>query len=306
MVAINADAASGAAELPVGHFGAWRVLTAVPSMAGSLLLLLVVFGWMGRWEASVLLTWLFLAAALYGRAGERLAVRMGCGFRPPTPEQMKLAAPAWSAALRRCGIGVGEVDLYVHPARGANAYAFGKRSVAVTVGVLTGVQEGRLTQEELAGVFAHELGHRATGSTSLALVTGWLAAPWRVASRLVVRLGWALAGRQPRGRLGGVVALGCVVAVVQAVQQRNWIVALVIGSVALAAIVRPLLEAAVSRRSEYVADQYVVASGLGRQLAAALQALEGPTVWRGGWTAHALGTHPPTERRIAALRLHSD
>ena len=151
-----------------------------------------------------------------------------------------------------------------------------------------------------------ELGHRATGSTSMALATMWLAAPWRVASSLVVRLGWALAGRQPRGLLGGVVALGVVVAVVQAAQHRNWIVAFVIGSVALAAVLSPLLEAAVSRRSEYAADQYVIASGLGPQLAAALQTLDGRRVRRGGWAARALSRHPPSERRMAALRLRSD
>ena len=274
MVAINGDVASGAAGLRVGHLGAWRVLTAMPSIAGSLLLLLALFGWMGRWEPVALTCWLCLAAVLRSRVGERLAVRAVSGFRSPTQEQMKLVAPAWSAALRRCGVGVDEVDLYVHRARGANAYSVGRRSVAVTGGVLGGVQEGRLADDELAGIFAHELGHRATGATSLALVTMWLATPWRVASRLVVRLGWALAGRQPRGLLGGVVALGVVVAVLQAVQQRKWIVAFVIGSVALAAVLSPLLEATFSRRGEYAADRFAIVSGLGPQLAAALQTLD--------------------------------
>lgn len=290
----------------VQRFGAWRVLTAAPSMLGSLLLLLVLFGWMGRWEALVLLGWLSLSAVLLGRVGERLAVRGGCGFRTPTQEEMKLVAPAWSAAPRRCGVGVGAVDLYVQRARGANAYAVGRHSVAVTVDVLRSVQGGRLAEDALAGVFAHELGHRATTATSMALATMWLAAPWRVASRVVVQLSLALAGRQPRRLLAGVVALGVVVAVVQAVQQGDWIVAFVIGGAALAAVLCPLLEAAVSRRSEYAADQYAIASGLGPQLAAALQTLDGGTVRRTGWTARAMRRHPPTERRIAALRLRSD
>ena len=108
-------------------------------------------------------------------------------------------------------------------------------------------------------------------------------------------------GRQPRRLLAAVVLAGVVVAVVQAVQQRQWTVALVLGGVALAAVVCPLLDAAVSRRGEFTADRYAAAAGLGPELAAALQTLDRRGSRRRGWTARALAHHPDLDRRVAAL-----
>ena len=96
-----------AAPRRAGHFGAWRALTAVPAMVGSVLLLLVLFGWLGEWEGAVLLGWIGSGAAVFSRVGERVAVRVGAGFRRPTKAQVALLAPAWSAALARGRAGRG-------------------------------------------------------------------------------------------------------------------------------------------------------------------------------------------------------
>ena len=77
-------------------------------MAGSLLLLLVLFGWMGQWEGLVLLGWLASGAAVFTRSGERVAVTAGCGFRRPSAAQ---------AAALRAGVDGRAVPVWPWPGR---------------------------------------------------------------------------------------------------------------------------------------------------------------------------------------------
>jgi STE24 endopeptidase len=285
-----------------GHYGAWRALAAAPAMAGSLLLLLVLFGWLGQWEALVLLAWLASAAAVFTRVGERIAVRVGCGFRRPTWTQKVLLEPVWTDALRRCGLNADEVDLYVQPSSAANAFAAGGRSIAVTRAAVESFRARRLGEEYLLAVLVHELGHHQTRATRFALVTVWLAAPWRCAARLILGLSFAIAGRiQPLRLAAAVATAAVVVAIVQAIQAQQWAVVVVLSSVAGASVICPLADAVVSRRSEYAADCYTAQRGLGPQLAAALQTLTRSPRRPLGWTARLLSRHPELDRRLEWL-----
>jgi STE24 endopeptidase len=276
-------------------------------MVGSVLLLLVLFGWLGEWEGAVLLGWIGSGAAVFSRVGERVAVRVGARFRRPTEAQVGLLAPAWSAALARAGLAGSEVDLYVQRSREPNAFAAGGRSVAVTTGVLAKFQARRLGEEYLMAILTHELGHHATRATKFALVTMWLAMPWRFALRLVIRIGLATVGRRQPLRLLALVALaGVVVAVVQAVQQRHWAVAVVLSAVAVCTVVCPLADAALSRRSEYAADRYAADVGVGPQLAAALQVLAGGRRRRPALVVRVVSRHPEVAQRIAVLSCAHD
>jgi STE24 endopeptidase len=152
-VSLPARAAPGRA----GHFGAWRALSTVPAMIGSLLLLLVLFDWLGEWEPVALLAWMASGVAVFSRIGERAAVRVGAGFRRPTRVQSALLAPGWSAALTRCGLRASEVDLYVQRSRDPNAFAAGGRSVAVTTGVLAKFSAHRMGEEYLVAILTHDL-----------------------------------------------------------------------------------------------------------------------------------------------------
>jgi STE24 endopeptidase len=302
MTTMSVSLRVGASPRRAGHFGAWRAVSTAPEMVGSLLLLLVLFGWLGEWEGAVLLGWIASGAVVFSRVGERVAVRVGAGFRRPTRAQSALLAPAWSAALAHCGLSAGEVDLYVQRSRDPNAFAAGSRSVAVTTGVLAKFSAHRMGDEYLVAIMTHELGHYATRATKFALVTMWLALPWRFASRLLIGIGLATVGRrQPLHLLAVVVVAGVVIAVVQAVQQRQWAVASVLSAVAVCTVVSPLVDAAVSRRSEYAADRYASGAGLGPQLAAALHVLEGGHRRRPGMVAQLLSRHPSVARRIAVL-----
>jgi STE24 endopeptidase len=253
---------------------------------------------LGEWEGLVLLGWLGSGAAAFTRAGERFAVRVGCGFRTPTTTQARLLHAPWEIALRRAGLDTGALDLYVHRTGELNAYAVGGRSVAVTSGVLRECAARRLGEDHLSAVLLHELGHVADKTTRFALITMWLATPWRLAARLFVGLGLATVGRrQPTGLLAAVV-----IAVGQCAQQGQVAAAATLSALAVFAIVCPLTVAAVSRRSEYAADRFAAARGAAPQLASALRVMHGSRSARPvTWTRRALSRHPSIEHRLDAL-----
>ena len=302
MVTLDVAAPTGIASPPSGHFGFWHAVCSVPSIVGSVLVLLVLFGWTGQWEGPLLLTWIVAGSAAMTRTGERLALRFGAGFRRPTADQAALLDPVWTAALARCGLTRSHVDLCVQRSEDFNAFAAGRRSVAVTTGVLTRVHARLLPADHLAAVLVHELGHHATRATKFAVVTMWLAAPWRFVSRLVIGIGLATVGRiQPQRLLPVVVFAGMAIAVVQAERQGEWQVAALLGAIGFCAVACPLADAAVSRRSEYSADRYVAAVGLGSQLAVALKAMSVLSPRRRSLPSRLLSHHPDINRRSTAL-----
>jgi Peptidase family M48 len=178
MVTITASVSPSVAARRVAHFGVWRAVIAMPAMLGSLLLLLVVFGWAGRWEPVVMLTWLTCGAAVCTPIGECIAVRVGGRFGRPRHQQRRLLEPVWRAALVRCGMSGEDLDLYVRRGREPNAYAVGRRGVAVTSGAVEEFRACRMGHEYLEAILCHELGHHRTGSSQYVLTARWLGAPW--------------------------------------------------------------------------------------------------------------------------------
>ena len=159
----------------------------------------------------------------------------------------------------------------------------------------------RLTDDHLVAVLVHELGHHVSRANRYGLVTIWLAAPWRLARRMVVGVALAFARPQPSRALAVVIVAGVAVAIVQAVQAKQWSVALVLTGVTVAAVLCPVADAALSRRSEFAADRYANNAGVGRELASALQILGSGHVRRPGLASRLLTRHPTTLRRIVAL-----
>lgn len=289
-----------------GHSSVWQVVVAAPAMFGSLCLLLVLFGWLGRWEPAVMLAWLASGAAVFTRPGERLAVRASMRLRPPGKRYADALAPVWVEALQRAGYQSGELDLYVQTSESPNAYAAGGRSVAVTTAALREFMARRLTQRQMVAVMTHELGHHDEGGIRFSLVAAWLAMPWRFASRVVVGGCYRVVGHgQPLGLIGIVAAAAVSVAVVQAVQQCQWAVAVVLAALAVCTVVCPLADAMLARRGEYAADRFAAERGVGDDLASALAVLhQGQSESRRA-AARLLGRHPSLERRLDALAEHA-
>lgn len=283
------------------RYGLWRSVTAAPAMLGSLLLLALASAAVGRWSGLLLLTWATCAAAATTGAGEAMTLRAAYRFHRPTARQAAALQPAWARALRVTGTDADAVELYVQTAPTPNAYAAGRRAVAVTSGVLRDYASGRLPEDLLVAVLVHELGHHATGATRPMLLLSWLTAPWRVTSRVLTGCASTLAGRQPRPGRVVVVVAGLAVAVTHALQQGHWEVAGVLAFGGMAAALGPAADAAISRRSEFAADRFAAEHGLALHLAAALHALENDRSAVRGRPRRLLAAHPATDRRINAL-----
>ena len=283
------------------RFGLGRTVAAAPAVLGSLLLLALVSVTLGRWVGLLPMAWVAGAAVLITRVGERMALRAACGFHRPSPAQAAWLQPAWSTALRVTGTAARDVELYVQTDRALNACAAGGRSVAVTSRVVEDHATGRLPEGQLVAVLVHELGHHATGATRPTLLLTWLTAPWRATARALAGLASAFAGRHPRQGRSAVVLAGLAVAEFRALQQGHWMAGGVLVVVGLTAVLVPLANAAISRRSEYAADRFAAHHGLAVELAAALRVLDdGKRATRG--RSRLLSTHPTAEQRIRALQ----
>jgi heat shock protein HtpX len=184
--------------------------------------------------------------------------------------------------------------IYVIPSESPNAFATGRNpehaSVAVTHGIL-----GLLTDEELEGVLAHELGHVRNRD----ILTSSIAATLAGAITLLSRFAFFFGGDR-RGRSGG---LGGILMIV------------------LAPIAATLIQLAVSRSREFEADATGAhITGNPYALASALEKLEAyskrmpliaspttahlfivaPLLGSGGF-ANLFSTHPPMRERIERL-----
>ena len=294
-----ADAGAAARR---GHTGQWRAVAALPTIAGSLFLLLVLFGVLGAGEPAVP-AWLAGAVVVSTRQGERWAVRAMLRFRRPDPVRAAAIGAVWERALAAAGCRPAQVELYLRRGAAVNAYAVGRRSVAVSTGAVDAVQAGWLGEEHLTAVVVHELGHHATGGTRFSLAVLWLVGPWRAALRLLGGSPPAVAGRRrPRRLLAGVVVLALSSAVGQAVRHDQWPAALVLVALAGCGAGCPLADAAAARRSEVAADRFAAACGMGAHLAAALEKLTAVSDDPPRGVARLLDPHPPLRHRIDALR----
>jgi STE24 endopeptidase len=284
---------SGSARGQAARFGLWRALAATPAMIGSLLLLTLASGALGGWAGLLLLAWAAGAAVLMTRVGERITVRAACRFQRPSPVQVAVLKLAWATALRVTGTAAGAVELYVQIAQMPNAYAAGGRSVGVTSRVVEDHRAGRLPEDQLVAVLVHELGHHATGAARPMLLVSFLAAPWRLAATLLTGLASILAGRQPRRGVAVVVVAGLAVAVTRALHQGQWLVGGVLAFLGLAAVLCPLADAAIRRRSECAADRFAADHGLALELVAALHAMDDGRSAAAGWPRRLLASHRP-------------
>ena len=229
---------------------------------------------------------------------DKIALKM-YRAQPVTREQLPRAYEVVERLAAKDGLPMPKI--YVIPSESPNAFATGRNpqhaSVAVTHGIL-----GLLTDEELEGVLAHELGHVKNRD----ILTSSIAATLAGAITMIARMGyWASlfgygggGGRRERG--GG--GLGALLMLI------------------VAPIAASLIQLAISRSREYEADATGAhTTGNPYALASALQKLENyskriplqasastahmfiiaPLI--GGSVGRLFSTHPPTRERIRRL-----
>src|SRR6204780_2989274 len=219
--------------------------------------------------------------------------------QPATREQLPRAYAAVERLTQKIGIPMPKI--YVIPTESPNAFATGRNpshaSVAVTHGIL-----GLLSDEELEGVLAHELGHVNNRDILISSVAATLAG----AITMLASMGrWAMlfggfgSGSRDRRDGGGLAALFMLI---------------------VAPIAASLIQLAVSRSREYQADAtgahftgnpYALASALAKIDAYArrlpLQATPSTAhlfiiqPFLGANFGNLFSTHPPIAKRIERL-----
>ena len=217
---------------------------------------------------------------------------------PVTPEQAPRLYQLVEGLAARAGIPM--PALYVIHENQPNAFATGRNPENAAVAVNTGLLD-LLSEQEAAGVIAHELAHIRHRDTLIMTITATLAG----AIGMLAQFGFLFGGRDQDGRRSAFGPIGT-------------LLLLVLGP--LAAM---LVQMAISRSREYEADRGgAEICGDPRWLASALLRLEqgaAATVnetaeanpatahlfivnpLHGGALAGLFRTHPPTEDRVARL-----
>jgi heat shock protein HtpX len=195
--------------------------------------------------------------------------------------------------------GIPRPRVFIIPSSSPNAFATGRgpghSAVAVTEGIMS-----LLSHDELKGVLAHEIAHVANYDVLLSTIVATLAGALSMLSRMVMWGG--LGGRRSNDERGG-----------------NPLLALIV--MLLAPLVALLVQMAISRSREYLADETgAKLCGEPRWLANALARLQSGVSARpmsdaepatahmfivkpfsGGGFLSLFSTHPPMEERIRRL-----
>jgi heat shock protein HtpX len=225
---------------------------------------------------------------------DRIALAM-YRAQPVTREELPRAYATVERLTQKIGIPMPKI--YVIPTESPNAFATGRNpqhaSVAVTHGIL-----GLLTDEELEGVLAHELGHVNNRDILISSVAATIAG----AITMISRFGFFFGGGSRDRRGGGLTGLFMLI---------------------VAPIAAALIQLAVSRSREYQADATGAHyTGNPYALASALQKLDAysrrvpmqasPSTAHlfiiqpllgvnGAMFANLFSTHPPIAKRIERL-----
>jgi heat shock protein HtpX len=185
--------------------------------------------------------------------------------------------------------------VYIIPQASPNAFATGRNPQHAAVAATEGILQ-LLNDEELAGVMAHELAHVKNRDILISSIAATLAAAIMVVARFAMFFGGSRDEREGHNPVA------------------------MIATIILAPIAAMLIQAAISRSREFVADAGGAAiAGRPQGLVTALRKLESTSrmvpLDANPATAHMFiikpfsmagigslfSTHPPTEQRVAAL-----
>ncbi|MGA2807527.1 MAG: zinc metalloprotease HtpX [Terracidiphilus sp.] len=222
---------------------------------------------------------------------DKIALRM-YNAQPVTREELPRVYAVVERLTGRAGIPMPKI--YVIPTESPNAFATGRNpnhaSVAVTHGIL-----GLLTDDELEGVLAHELGHVRNRDILTSSIAATLAGAITILGRMAF---WFGGGRRRNGGLIGMLVM-----------------------LILAPLAATLIQLWVSRTREYEADASGAhLTGNPYALATALEKISGyskqvpllaspnsahlfiiaPLLSGQSW-ASLFSTHPPVQKRIERL-----
>ncbi len=195
--------------------------------------------------------------------------------------------------------------LYVIEDLAPNAFATGRNEQHAVVAATTGLL-AMMTRPEIEGVVAHELSHIRNNDILLSTVAVVLAGFIAIIADMFLRMSFWGGRNDDNGKGGGLLMILGVIGIV------------------LAPLAAQLIELAISRRREFLADASgALLTRYPEGLASALQKISaygapmqrashatahlfigdpfGTKKGAGGWITHMFSTHPPTAERINAL-----
>ena len=239
----------------------------------------------------IVVAFLSLGLLLFVRSFQAAVLTPLLGARHPGPSETDRITRAWRSVAQANNLPADRYVLRVLPSDELNAFACGGHLM-----VVTSFATARLSEEQLRGVLAHELGHHLGLHTVAITIGHWMSVP----IVLLAHIGFFFenvshAAAQSFGRRARVIE---VVGVLTAAVFRavGWVF-----SLALRAI--DVLGNYVGHSSEFEADKRAVAMGFGPDLASALRVVltsgfgPRPIGWRGRFSA----THPAARTRVARI-----
>lgn len=257
-------------------------------------------GWLyGSWSITVMVLVIAIVYAViqyFAASGEMLALS-----RARQITDVSQAPNLWNLLENLCITeGIPMPKLYVIDDPAMNAFATGRDPKRASIAVTTGLLQA-MDKAELEGVLAHELGHVKNYDIRLNMIVFGLVVAIGMIADIMLRL--ALFGGRGRNNNAGPLLLvfGLVAAII-------------------APLVAALVQAAVSRQREYLADATgAMTTRYPEGLARALEKIGGGTsqtrtqnssmahAWfanplRDGGLNRLFATHPPIEARINRLR----
>jgi heat shock protein HtpX len=258
----------------------------------------IAYGSGGAIAGAILLGLLGICGALFSYYFGSATVLAAVGAKEADPQQyMQLYNIVQTLAI---GDGLPVPKVYVMNDPTPNAFATGRDPAHATVTVTTGLL-GMMNREELEGVLAHEMSHIKNFDVRMLLVVTTLIGMAAVIASMYWNGAWRVRSRDDRVMLV-VFAIGIIFTLI-------------------AFIVGPLMQLALSRQRESLADVSGVEltrnpAGLIGALkkiaqndkppehfnhAVAAMCIDNPTEHHGTFFNHLFDTHPPIEERIAAL-----
>ncbi len=267
-------------------FGLDAYLARAGTNLGSLLVLAAIFGFGGSFISLAMSKWI---------AKRSMGVRVI--EQPTSPAEQWLITTVRSHA-QAAGVGMPEVGVFQSPV--PNAFATGARRDGALVAVSTGLLQ-RMNEEEVRAVLGHEITHVANGDmVTLTLIQG-------VVNTFVIFLSYIIGNIVDRAVLGSRQGRGLAYTVTVILSQ------LVLG------IFASMIVMAFSRRREYRADRGGARLAGRESMIAALERLKAAQAPLPSSQFAAFGiagraargvewlfaSHPPLDKRIAALRTAS-
>lgn len=244
--------------------------------------------------------WIIIAYA----SGDRMIMSSAGGIKITKDEQPEIYRLVENLCISQ---GLPTPQIYIINDSALNAFATGKDPQHASIALTKGLVQ-HLERAELEGVIAHELAHIKNYDIRLMLITVVGIAFFTFVSEMFFQLGWSSAGRRTRNHSATMLffVIGTFFAI-------------------YGFFIAPMIRLAVSRKREYLAD--ATAALITRNPEALARALEkiskAPHVYKlekhptmaamcienplnkvslFSWLSGMFSTHPPTEKRIAALR----